>query len=83
VRDVYEILRQKEVDCARLQREIEALRIVIPLLAEEEERTTKHGPHDEEDVAQEDVAQDETGTEPVSSPLHRPQRAFWKRHRES
>jgi len=36
VRAVYEILRQKEKDSARLQIEIEALRLVIPLLTDEE-----------------------------------------------
>jgi len=38
VRDVYEILRQEEMDCARLKSEIEALRLVIPLLTDEEAR---------------------------------------------
>jgi hypothetical protein len=35
VKDVYEVLGQKEVDCARLRIEIEALRLVIPLLDDE------------------------------------------------
>ena len=35
VKDVYEVLRQKEADCARLRIEIEALRLVIALLADE------------------------------------------------
>jgi len=34
VRDIYEVLKQKEADCARLRHEIEALRIVIPLVDE-------------------------------------------------
>jgi hypothetical protein len=34
VRDIYEVLKQKEADCARLRNEIEALRIVIPLMDE-------------------------------------------------
>jgi hypothetical protein len=33
MKDVYEVLRQKEMDLARLRKEIEALRLVIPLLA--------------------------------------------------
>ncbi|HMK22016.1 MAG TPA: hypothetical protein VK466_06755, partial [Terriglobales bacterium] len=32
VKDFYEILRQKEIDCLRLRREVEALRIAAPLL---------------------------------------------------
>jgi hypothetical protein len=78
VKDVYEILGQKEMDCARLQKEIEALRLVIPLLAEEE--------HIEELVAQEqvNVAPDKTGTDgPFSPPPDHSEWKFWKRRREN
>jgi len=34
IKDVYDVLRQKEVDLARVCKEIKALRIVIPLLAD-------------------------------------------------
>ena len=34
MRDVYSVLRQKELDVQRVHREIEALRVVIPLLIE-------------------------------------------------
>lgn len=34
MKNVYEVLRQKEADILRIQSEIEALRIVIPLLDE-------------------------------------------------
>jgi hypothetical protein len=33
--DVYEVLRQKELDIERVQREIAALRYVVPLLADD------------------------------------------------
>jgi hypothetical protein len=78
VKDVYEILRQKEMDCARLQKEIEALRLVIPLLAEEECTG--------EPVAQEqgNVAPDKTGTDgPLSSLPDNSDWRFWKRRRET
>ena len=39
MRDIYEVLKQKEADCARLRREIEALRIVMPLMDEQSETT--------------------------------------------
>jgi hypothetical protein len=57
VRDVYEILRQKEMDCARLQKEIEALRLVIPLLTDEERIPQPEGQE------QENVSPDKTGTD--------------------
>jgi hypothetical protein len=36
--DLYRVLRQKEMDCERVRREIQALQFVIPLLAEDTER---------------------------------------------
>lgn len=41
MKDLYEVLRQKEQDYKRLGKEIEALRITAALLAEEREQTTK------------------------------------------
>jgi hypothetical protein len=34
VRNIHEVLKQKEAECAQLRHEIEALRIVVPLLDE-------------------------------------------------
>jgi hypothetical protein len=34
VKNIHEVLKQKEADCAQLRHEIEALRMVIPLLDE-------------------------------------------------
>lgn len=44
MRNVHEVLKQKEAECARLRHEIEALRMVIPLLDENaaSERTSLH-----------------------------------------
>jgi hypothetical protein len=36
MKDVRDVLRQKETDCARIQSEIEALQLVIPLLADDQ-----------------------------------------------
>ena len=44
MRDLYQVLRQKELDLERTRQEIEALRSVIPLLAEEAERGEKSRP---------------------------------------
>jgi len=44
MRDLYQVLRQKELDLERTRAEIEALRSVIPLLSEEMERNEKARP---------------------------------------
>ncbi len=44
MKDVYQVLRQKELDLERTRQEIEALRSVIPLLSEEMERGEKGRP---------------------------------------
>ena len=36
MKNVYEVLRQKELEVSRLQKEVEALRVVAPLLDEGE-----------------------------------------------
>jgi len=37
MKNVYEVLRQKEMEMTRLEKEVEALRLVAPLLSEEKE----------------------------------------------
>jgi len=37
MKNVYEVLRQKEMELTRLEQEVEALRLVAPLLSEEKE----------------------------------------------
>ena len=37
MKDIYEILRQKELEISRLETEVEALRVVAPLLSENQE----------------------------------------------
>jgi len=72
------MLRQKEMDLARLQKEIEALRLVIPLLTEEQVS------HEALSSEQRDVAPDKTGTDgPTFSWLGHTERSFWRRRRES
>ncbi len=44
MRDLYQVLRQKELDLERTRQEIEALRSVIPLLSEELDRGDKGRP---------------------------------------
>ena len=37
MKDVYEVLRQKELEKSRLENEVEALRVVAPILSEDGE----------------------------------------------
>lgn len=38
MKDIYQVLRQKQLDMARVREEVEALHVVIPLLAEDRDR---------------------------------------------
>jgi hypothetical protein len=37
MRNVYEVLRQKELELAKLEKEVEALRVAAPLLSDDKE----------------------------------------------
>jgi len=37
MKNVYEVLRQKELELSRLEKEVEALRVAAPLLSDEKE----------------------------------------------
>ena len=41
MKNVYEVLRQKEMELTRLEKEVEALRLVAPLLSEEKENLSE------------------------------------------
>lgn len=40
MKNVYEVLRQKELEVSRLEKEVEALRVAAPLLSEDDEATS-------------------------------------------
>lgn len=44
MKDVYEVLRQKELEVSRLEQEVEALRVVAPLLSEDGEAENDNHP---------------------------------------
>jgi len=44
MKDIYELLRQKERDLSRLEIEVEALRVVAPLLSSENEVSDENEP---------------------------------------
>jgi hypothetical protein len=41
MKNVYEVLRQKELELTRLEKEVEALRVAAPLLSEEKEQASE------------------------------------------
>jgi hypothetical protein len=44
MKNVYEVLRQKELELTRLEKEVEALRIAAPLLSEEMKESVSEPP---------------------------------------
>ena len=44
MKNVYEVLRQKELEVSRLKQEVEALRVAAPLLSEDGEAEDDHQP---------------------------------------
>jgi len=44
MKDLYQVLRQKELDIERVRKEIEALRFVTPLLSEDTAADKHEGP---------------------------------------
>lgn len=43
MKNVYEVLRQKELELARLEKEVEALRLAAPLLSDDKESISDGG----------------------------------------
>lgn len=41
MKDVYEVLNKKEADLGRVRKEVESLRLVVPLLSEDSEKPVK------------------------------------------
>ncbi len=44
MKNVYEVLRQKELELAKLEKEVEALRVAAPLLSDEKEASAEAKP---------------------------------------
>jgi hypothetical protein len=81
VKDIHAVLQQKEQDLARVQAEIDALRLVIPLLGGESSPTS-------ETLNTESVSEDKplaesraTGTEGPTFSAIGSESGFWKRRR--
>ena len=48
MKDIYEVLRQKEHDRSRLEKEVEALRVAAPLLAGDEDKEARNAGNENE-----------------------------------
>ena len=80
MKDVHELLREKEMECARVQKEIDALRLVIPLM-DGEKQAEPDNRKQPETVADLQENASSTGTEgPTFSEL-KSETSFWKRRR--
>jgi hypothetical protein len=66
VTDFYEILRQKETDYARLRKEVEALRLVAPLL--DPEGGLSQADEEEPQTLDEIITRERALSEPATSP---------------
>ena len=64
MKNVYEVLRQKELELARLEKEVEALRVVAPLLS----------PEDAKDMGS-DTLKPTLATQTTQQPIRSPQAA--------
>jgi hypothetical protein len=64
MKNVYEVLRQKELELARLEKEVEALRVVAPLLS----------PEDAKDMGS-DTLKPTLATQTTQQPIRIPQAA--------
>lgn len=70
MKDIHEVLRQKEMDCERLQKQIDALRLAMPLLSDEPARATEEGESQEGQEPLPSMGQASSGS------------SFWKRRKE-
>ena len=80
MKDVYQILEQKQADLERVRREFESLQVVAPLLSDDattEELTKK--PTTAEKASSDDDASEATGTKGLFSSMASTRSGFWTR----
>jgi hypothetical protein len=73
MKDVYEILRLKENEISRLEVEVEALRVVAPLLSDDE-KTDSHSPTASVSTGSAGPIRVPEATNPKPQPDHSPER---------
>jgi hypothetical protein len=80
VKDVYEVLREKEAECSRLRTEIEALRLVIPMLDENARDTTQPEAAEPESAPAHEATEDERKAAMSASAN---ESSWWRRRQNS
>jgi len=82
MKNVFEVLQQKEADVAHVRDEIQSLKIAAPLLSEElasDELTKKHANSAAEEARDSGDRSEATGTDGLfSSVISNPRTTFWK-----
>ena len=80
MKDAYEVLKQKEADLNRVRTEIESLRIVASLLADDAARdqSDDSDPTSEEDADNLQKGLEPTGTEALFSTVASSRSGLWK-----
>ena len=71
MRDAYEVLRQKELELSRLQKEVEALRIAAPLVSDD-------GEAENDNVLTLPRPKNATSQPDHSGRQDRPKKRFWR-----
>jgi hypothetical protein len=66
MKNVYEVLRQKELELARLEKEVEALRVAAPLLSDDNKESMAEAPSNKPTLA---------SSTPAQQPIRIPQAA--------
>lgn len=82
MKEIQEILRQKEADCERVHKEIDALRLVIPLLEDDNRAAETESRKQPEHASEEPTHAEGTGTDgPTFSSVGQSETSFWRRRR--
>jgi len=83
MKNVYEVLRLKEMELAKLEKEVEALRLVAPLLSEEKEaseltRASVNGSSLGQSVTQQPIRIPQPATLPVAAAAPAARASGWE-----
>jgi len=77
MKDVYQMLEQKQADLDRVRRELESLQLIVPLLSEDATEEPARKPTSAEKPLDEDS--EATGTRGLFSSIASTRSSFWTR----
>ena len=78
MKNVYEVLRQKELELSRLEKEVEALRVAAPLLSEDKESSSDNKPTLTPSAAQQPIRIPQPATLPVAGAAPAARASGWE-----